>query len=153
MKKLIPILFLFVAITSFVSLKNTTISGNKAMKDTLVVDREKILTAMKEDYKDKLASPADSVFKNVNTLKGKSVEQLLSIMNNWGHSLGVTCKFCHDVNDWSSDKSRNYKRTIEMVDMTAMLNKDVFSKLKNFRQPVVMSCIGCHNEMKEPREK
>jgi hypothetical protein len=37
--------------------------------------------------------PADLVFKNIKSLKVKSKEQLLSIMNSWGNPLGVTCKF------------------------------------------------------------
>jgi hypothetical protein len=154
MKKLIPILFLSVAVSSFVSINTKTAAViNKPLKDTLMADRQKYLTAIKTDLGTKINSPADSVFKNIKTLKGKSAEQLLSIMDGWGHALGVTCKFCHDVNDWASEKPRHFNQTREMVEMTNRMNKEILASLKTFRQPVVMGCIGCHNEMKEPREK
>lgn len=153
MKKLIPILFLFVGFSSFMSINyKSSIAVTKPLKDTMMTDRQKYITDIKTKLGDKINLPADSVFKNVKTLKGKSAEQLLSIMDNWGHSLGVTCKFCHDLNDFASEKPRHFLQTREMVDMTTRINKEVLASLKTFRQPVVMGCMGCHNEMKEPRE-
>ncbi len=154
MKKLIPLLFLIVGISSFIGFQpNESTIANPTQAhfgDTLMQDREKYLAVLKEDLKGKESMAADSVFKNIQSLKGKSVEQVLSIMNNWGHALGVTCKFCHDVNDWSSEKSRNHLRTREMIVMNDRLNKELLSQMKGFRQPVTMGCISCHNEMKEP---
>lgn len=151
MKILIPILFLCVGITSFISLNTSTEKKTQiAIKDTLVADREKYLSFLRDSLKGKEALPAESVFKNIKSLKGKSTEQVLSIMNNWGHALGVTCKFCHEVNNWASEKSRNHLRTREMIIMNDLLNRDLLSNMKGFRQPVTMGCISCHNEMKEP---
>jgi hypothetical protein len=152
MKIFVPILFVFIGITSFISMNNQT-SNQPApvvLKDTLMLDREKYLSFLKDSLKGKESLPADSVFKNIKSLKGKSTEQLLSIMNNWGHALGVTCKFCHEVNNWASEKSRNHLRTREMIVMNDRLNRDLLSQMKGFRQPVTMGCISCHNEMKEP---
>lgn len=152
MKILVPILFVFIGITSFISMNDThaKIEQNIIAKDTMMIDREKYLTHLKDSLKGKETVLADSVFKNIKSLKGKTTEQLLSIMNNWGHSLGVTCKFCHDVNNWASEKSRNHLRTREMIVMNDQLNKDLLANMKGFRQPITMSCYSCHNEMKEP---
>ena len=152
MKLLIPILFIIIGISSFIPITNTSQSDNTivAFKDTLMADREKYLKAFKDSIRGKENMAADSVFKNIKVLKGKSTEQVLSIMNNWGHALGVTCKFCHDLNDFASEKPRHFNQTREMVDMTNRLNKEILANLKTFRQPVVMGCISCHNEMKEP---
>ncbi len=150
MKVLIPILFVFVGISSFISMNGSKVETNAIVKDTLMLDRQKYITHLKDSLKGKEMVLADSVFKNIKSLKGKSTEQLLSIMNNWGHSLGVTCKFCHDVNNWASEKSRNHLRTREMIVMNDRLNKDLLATMKGFRQPVTMSCYSCHNEMKEP---
>jgi Photosynthetic reaction centre cytochrome C subunit len=152
MKILVLILFVFVGITSFVSMNDNSskIEAKVVAKDTLMLDREKYITFLKDSLKGKETVLADSVFKNIKSLKGKSTEQLLSIMNNWGHALGVTCKFCHDVNNWASEKSRNHLRTREMIVMNDRLNRELLSNMKGFRQPVTMGCISCHNEMKEP---
>lgn len=152
MKLIIPFLFVIIGISSFVSLNSTTKKENNAIvwKDTLMADREKYLKAFKDSIRGKENMAADSVFKNIKTLKGKSAEQVLSIMNSWGHALGVTCKFCHDLNDFASEKPRHFNQTREMVEMTNRLNKEILASLKTFRQPVVMGCISCHNEMKEP---
>ncbi len=153
MKILVPLSFLLFGIASFVSI-NSNQSDEKTqsrmLKDTLMADREKQIAALKESLKGKESLPADSVFKNIKSLKGKSTEQVLSIMNGWGHALGVSCKFCHDVNDWTSEKSRNHLRTREMIVMNDLLNRDLLANMKGFRQPVTMGCISCHNEMKEP---
>lgn len=150
MKIIIPILFLFVGISSFISMNDTKNQASIIAKDTLMLDREKYILAFKDSLKGKETMLADSVFKNIKSLKGKSTEQLLSIMNNWGHALGVTCKFCHDINNWASEKSRNYGRTREMLVMNDRLNRELLANMKGFRQPVTMGCISCHNEMKEP---
>jgi hypothetical protein len=153
MKILVPIMFIFIGISSFISMndKNTTTVQPKVMaKDTMMLDREKYIAHLKDSLKGKESMVADSVFKNIKSLKGKSVEQVLSIMNNWGHALGVTCKFCHETTNWASEKSRNHLRTREMIVMNDRLNRELLSNMKGFRQPVTMGCISCHNEMKEP---
>lgn len=152
MKILVPILFLFIGITSFISMNDNSpkLETQTVAKDTLMLDREKYISFLKDSLKGKETVLADSVFKNIKSLKGKSTEQLLSIMNNWGHALGVTCKFCHEVNNWASEKSRNHLRTREMIVMNDRLNRELLSNMKGFRQPVTMGCISCHNEMKEP---
>lgn len=150
MKILVPILFVFVAVSSFVTLNNTKNTTKAIAKDTMMADRQRQIDELKVKYAGKLEMPAESVFKNIKTLKGKSVEGVLSVMNNWGHALGVTCKFCHDLNDFSSEKPRHFNQTREMFDMTAKLNKEILASLKTFRQPVTMSCYSCHQEQKEP---
>jgi hypothetical protein len=152
MKILVPMLFVFIGITSFISMKDNSskIEAKVVVKDTLMLDREKYISFLKDSLKGKETVLADSVFKNIKSLKGKSTEQLLSIMNNWGHALGVSCKFCHEVNNWASEKSRNHLRTREMIVMNDRLNRELLANMKGFRQPVTMGCISCHNEMKEP---
>lgn len=150
MKILIPILFIFVAISSFISVNHSEKSTNGIAKDTMVADRQKHIDKIKADLVGKLEMPADSVFKNIKVLKGKTVEGVLSVMNNWGHALGVSCKFCHDLNDYSSEKPRHFLQTREMVEMTNKINREVLANLKTFRQPVTMSCYSCHQEQKEP---
>ncbi len=107
MKLLLPVLFLFIGVSSFMSMSEQApkASLKVVVKDTMMLDREKYLTKLKDSLKGKESMVADSVFKNIKSLKGKSVEQVLSIMNNWGHALGVTCKFCHETTNWLPKKS------------------------------------------------
>src|SRR6218665_1249534 len=113
MKLLVPVLFIIIGISSFVSISSTSKKDNAAIawKDTMMADREKYITLYKDSIRGKENVAADSVFKNIKVLKGKSAEQVLSIMNSWGHALGVTCKFCHDMNNFASEKPRHYLQT------------------------------------------
>ncbi len=65
MKILVPLLFVFIGITSFISMNDNSskIETKVVLKDSLMLDREKYITFLKDSLKGKETVLADSVFK------------------------------------------------------------------------------------------
>jgi hypothetical protein len=84
----------------------------------------------------------EDVFKNVQVLKGLSVDEFMGTMGIMTTSLGFCCSDCHtnagtDRVKWEEDNPR--KRTARrMVQMVQALNKD------NFGGRQVVTCWTCH---------
>jgi len=91
---------------------------------------------------------ADEVFKNVQVLKGISVDDFMGTMGIMCVSLAFDCSDCHDNAgtvkvDWAADTPR--KRTARrMVTMVQTINKD------NFGGRQVVSCWTCHRNRDRP---
>src|SRR5204863_8592353 len=85
---------------------------------------------------------ADEVFKNVQVLKGISVDDFMGTMGIMCVSLAFDCSDCHDNAgtvkvDWAADTPR--KRTAgRMVTMVQTINKE------NFSGRQVVTCWTCH---------
>lgn len=101
------------------------------------------------------ASPAatkpmlvDDVFKNVQALKGTSVDDFLLTMGIMSAAVGSDCVGCHpsagtDHVDWALDTPR--KRTARrMVQMVTAINRD------NFGGRQVVTCWTCHRGRDRP---
>src|SRR5437868_6036529 len=77
------------------------------INDSLEADRMKYMNEVMESIRGKEKLPADSVFKNIEVIKGKSsvsAEHLLWMMNwGWSAELGVSCAHCHVIGKWESD--------------------------------------------------
>ena len=91
--------------------------------------------------------------KNLKVLpKDISSDSLFNIMKTFEHSLGVTCSFCHVVNDstgyenYASDSIPVKERCRDMMRMTAAINNIYFHKL----DMVAVTCMTCHGGRKEP---
>jgi hypothetical protein len=95
------------------------------------------------------AKMADDVFKNVQVLKGITVNQFMETMGFFTAAVGGDCTFCH-VNEsggswakYADDNSR--KRTARrMVTMVAGINRD------NFGGRQVVTCYTCHHGGNRP---
>ena len=116
--------------------------SNAAMRDSLMkIVMEKI--AGKEN------APAESVFKNIQILKGRPAGSIPRMMNfGFGRSLGVGCFYCHEQGDWSKDTKRPLKVARDMIKMSATINNDLLSKMDldlhgGTERPVV-NCGTCH---------
>ena len=90
----------------------------------------------------------DDVFKNVQALKGISVDDFILTMGIMSAAVGSDCVGCHpsagtDRVDWALDTPR--KRTARrMVQMVAAINRD------NFGGRQVVSCWTCHRGRDRP---
>ncbi len=91
---------------------------------------------------------ADEVFKNVQVLKGISVDDFMATMGIMSAALGFDCQECHDAAGtdsvkWEADTPR--KRTARrMVTMMAAINRD------NFNGRQVVTCWTCHRNRDRP---
>ena len=96
--------------------------------------------------------PAETVFKDIKTLKGVPAGRVLAIMNlGYSQSLGVSCTHCHTAGEW--DKSDKPQKEIarEMSRMSAKINQELLPAIKNLdsKQPVV-NCTTCHRGEVKP---
>jgi photosynthetic reaction center cytochrome c subunit len=91
---------------------------------------------------------SEEAFKNIQALKGISVDDFMQTMGIMSASLGFDCQECHvgagtDSVDWAFDTPR--KRTArKMVDMVTAINRD------NFSGRQVVTCWSCHRGRDRP---
>ncbi|HEX3526215.1 MAG TPA: c-type cytochrome [Thermoanaerobaculia bacterium] len=96
--------------------------------------------------------PAETVFKNIQSLKGVPAEELLSIMDNgFRPALGVKCSFCHDPQNWASDDKDEKKVARQMMQMNHDINEKYLKTMKGLdsEKPMV-SCATCHRGEQKP---
>ena len=83
--------------------------------------------------------------KNLKVLpKSWNRKRVVKEMKEWNRGLGVKCEFCHDTEDYASDKNKHKIISREMVTMQARLNKQYFGG-----KPKV-SCYTCHQGKAHP---
>ena len=94
------------------------------------------------------AQLAEQAFKNVQALKGISVDDFLATMGIMCASLGFDCQDCHDAAgtdkvDWAADTPRKVTAR-KMVNMVTTINRD------NFNGRQVVTCWTCHRNRDRP---
>src|SRR5205814_2192456 len=95
------------------------------------------------------AMMVDSVFKNVQALKGITVDEFMGTMGLMSASLGLCCNDCHPGAGttavvWESDKNPRKVRAREMVLMVQEINKNHFSGQQE------VTCWTCHRLRLDP---
>ncbi len=87
--------------------------------------------------------PAESVFKNVQVLKGVPVDEFMDVMGMFSAALGYDCSSCHS-SKISSDRDAfalvtpNIQRARQMMLMTNAINRTNFAGVQR------VSCFTCH---------
>jgi photosynthetic reaction center cytochrome c subunit len=93
---------------------------------------------------------AEDVFKNVQVLKGISVNEFMGTMGFFSASLGLNCTDCHiseSSGDWAkyADDTSLKRTTRRMIQMVNTLNKD------NFAGRRAVTCYSCHRGTTRPK--
>jgi photosynthetic reaction center cytochrome c subunit len=91
---------------------------------------------------------AEEVFKNIQVLKGISVDDFLETMGIMAAALQFDCSDCHvgagtDKVDWAADTPRK-RMARSMVNMVATINKN------NFGGRQMVTCWTCHRNRDKP---
>jgi photosynthetic reaction center cytochrome c subunit len=94
------------------------------------------------------AQLAEQAFKNVQALRGTSVDDFLATMGIMCASLGFDCQDCHDAAgtdkvDWAADTPRKVTAR-RMVNMVTTINRD------NFGGRQMVTCWTCHRNRDRP---
>jgi hypothetical protein len=120
--------------------------------DTLAEHRARYVSALREQIKGREQAPAESVFKNIETLKGMPAGRLLGMMDmGWSRALGVSCDHCHDTEKWDSDDKRAKLAARDMVVMARAINTEYIRKMANLRgENPTVNCNTCHNGRARP---
>jgi len=93
---------------------------------------------------------AEEVFKNIQVLKGISVNELMETMGFFAASLGLNCTDCHiseSSGDWAryADDTSLKRTTRMMIAMVNNLNKTAFGGRR------AVTCYSCHRGTAHPK--
>jgi hypothetical protein len=99
--------------------------------------------------------PAAQVFKNIQILTKTPASRFLLIMNlGYSQGLGVTCEYCHVVDDFSKDDRRPKRAAREMALMHSSINQQL-GKMENLEsnpQGHFINCSTCHRGSIKPNQ-
>jgi hypothetical protein len=93
---------------------------------------------------------AEEVFKNIQVLKGITVDDFLGTMGIMSAAVGFDCSECHNNAgtervDWAADNNPRKVTARRMVTMVAAINKDNFGGRQN------VTCWTCHHGRDRPQ--
>ena len=97
--------------------------------------------------------PAETVFKNIQSLKGMPAGRLIRVMNmGYSRALGVTCMHCHAEGDFSTDDKRPKRAAREMMVMNKAINEQLrgLKNLEGKPEEKFVSCGTCHRGHVDP---
>ena len=110
------------------------------------------VAALRAKIKGREREPAESVFTDIQILRGKPAAAVLSIMQiGYNSSLGVSCSYCHDVTDWASNAKTEKQVARRMSAMVHDINEKYLASIDGLKsdRPVV-NCTTCHRGQEKP---
>jgi hypothetical protein len=107
------------------------------------------IAALEQQIAGKEQLPAEQVFKNIQTFKGRPAIAVLRVMEQaFVANLGVECSYCHVEKQYESDEKNAKKIAREMWLMRAQV-QDEARKASGNAQAVV-TCYTCHKGKPKP---
>ena len=104
---------------------------------------------LREFIKGKENQPAETVFKNVQILKGVPAARFLDAMEGFSNALGTKCKECHDTENFASDDKDEKKVARGMIQMTKQVNEQL-KAIPAVDRDAYVSCYTCHHGKTHP---
>lgn len=121
-----------------------------APPDTSAAIRSRAVEMMMQRIAGKENMPAESAFTNVQVFKRVPAGRFLGIMNSFGHSLGVSCGFCHVPGRWSSDEKPTKQIARDMLAFVGKVNGEL-RQIPNLPDSNArVSCATCHRGQPKP---
>ena len=120
--------------------------------DSFVSERDSLVKTIMDDLGPRAQMPAESVFKHLKVIKGRTAEQVLMSMNRgFGRALGVRCQHCHVLGHWGDDDKNTKQIARDMMAMTGRINDELLPAIKNIKSdhPGV-GCFDCHHGVARP---
>ena len=119
--------------------------------DSFASERDSMTKVVLQDIAGRENAPAESVFKNIKLMKGVPAERLLRTMNAFGHSLGVSCRFCHVPGHWADEDKPHKRIARDMMVMARAINDSLLSKVYNpDNDRRFVGCNTCHHGHPNP---
>lgn len=121
--------------------------------DSFAAERDSLVAITMERIKGRESVAAESVFKNIRVMKGRTAAQVLRGMNGMGRSLGVSCRHCHIENHWADEDKPAKDVARNMMRMTSVLNDSLIPSYTwpHDDKPHV-GCFTCHRGHAKPME-
>jgi hypothetical protein len=120
------------------SAATTSIAPDAAAK------QNEALNGIRQRIKGRENEPAETVFKNIELLKGKPASRLPGMMSALTGLIGVPCATCHVPDRWESDELAPKQTARRHFKMQADLNRDYFGGAN------AVSCWTCHRGARIP---
>jgi hypothetical protein len=97
------------------------------------------------------SEPAETVFKNIQVLKGMPAGRLVNVMDiAFSRSLGVRCTHCHE-DEWDHDTIPAKEIARDMWRMNQRLNRDLLQTIKGLEgRNATANCTTCHRGAVKP---
>ena len=121
-------------------------------QDTIAAARDRHARTVLERIAGREQLPADSVFRNIEMMKGVPAGRLVRIMQmGYARSLGVSCDHCHDTDEWESDAKPQKDIARRMMAMVDTINRVLLPRIPDLEseRPVV-NCTTCHRGAVKP---
>lgn len=124
----------------------------KTIPSAQAFDQEAKLAELRKKIAGRENEPAETVFKNIQFLKGVPAARLLAVMKlGYSRSLGVNCTHCHVVDEWEKDEKPTKQTARDMALMVRTINNDLLKNIKNLKsQQPVINCTTCHRGQTKP---
>jgi len=106
--------------------------------------QKELLNSIRERIKGRESEPAETIFKNIELLKGRPASRLPGMMSALTGLIGVTCSTCHVPDRWESDELIPKQAARRHFKMQADLNRDYFGGAN------AVSCWTCHRGARVP---
>jgi hypothetical protein len=107
------------------------------------------ILALEQQIAGKEQLPAEQVWKNIQTFKGRPAIGVLRIMEQaFVPNLGVECSYCHVENQWDSDDKPTKQTARNMWTMRAEWQEEARKASGNAQ--AVVTCYTCHKGKPKP---
>jgi len=108
---------------------------------------------MREFIKGRENEPAETVFKNIQILKGIPAGRFLDAMEGFSNSLGTKCRECHDTENFASDDKNEKKIARGMIQLTKGINEQLLKTVPGLDSDAHVSCFTCHHGKTHPADR
>lgn len=117
-------------------------AASAPQRNPLVVELERRIAGREQE-------PAETVFKNIQTFKGRPAISVLRVMEMaFVPNLGVECSYCHDTAQWESDAKRPKVVARGMWTLRATVQDQV--RTLTGKPDVAVTCYTCHKGLPIP---
>ncbi len=123
-----------------------------ALEEEKTFNQAQKLEELRQSIAGKENMAADSVFKNIQLLKGMPAGRLLRVMEiAYSKSLGVDCTHCHVVDQWEKEDKPTKQIAREMWGMMNGINSQFLKNIKNLKSETPsINCTTCHRGQTKP---
>jgi len=120
--------------------------------DTFAAERDSLMDVVLKQIAGREQAPAESVFKNIEVLKGVPAARVPRIMNiGFGRSLGVRCAHCHVAGKWDLEDKPQKQVARDMMALSHVITDSLLAKIPNLRsQKPTVNCTTCHRGSIKP---
>lgn len=113
--------------------------------DSLEAAKQYFADKVSENIKGKEEISADSVFSDIQIMKGVPAGRIVNIMNKgFSRALGVGCDHCHNTNDWASNEKKEKLIAREMMKMSGQIRSMIKDIKEIESKEATINCTTCH---------